>query len=46
VPSQALQLQRQRMLAQQAAANTKFERFKIEVDWIKALPSGMRALFR
>jgi hypothetical protein len=44
VPSQALQLQRQRMLAQQAAANTKFERFKIEVDWIKALPSGKRAL--
>jgi hypothetical protein len=27
-------------LAQQAAANTKFERFKLEVDWIKALPSG------
>jgi hypothetical protein len=31
------------MLAQQAAANTKFERFKMEVDWIKALPSGTSA---
>uniref|UniRef100_A0A383W3F2 NAD(P)-binding domain-containing protein n=1 Tax=Tetradesmus obliquus TaxID=3088 RepID=A0A383W3F2_TETOB len=44
-PSAALQLQRQRLLAQQAAANTKFERFKMEVDWIKALPSGVEPEF-
>lgn len=44
-PSQLAALQRQRLQQQQQAAQQRFERFNIEVDWIKALPAGVEPDF-
>lgn len=44
-PSQVAALQRQRLQQQQQAAQQRFERFSLEVDWIKALPAGIEPDF-
>lgn len=44
-PGQVAELQRQRLQQQQQAAQQRFERFGIEVDWIKALPIGVEPDF-